>query len=269
MASFVHRHHGGLVCGTANGDPRTIIPLALRAGYRHFDGALAYQHGRNYNYLQAFRAGLGSVPRETVTITFKADHLQAVNMNHLLQELGLEYIDTFLIHHHYEDAGSYTALTTWLEAGQIHAWGVSNCETIADVQQYASQRLGSKQWPCALNQLQISAPRQQIMGRTRDDGIIEYCHQQGLPTMLFSPISGVTQNVANWEHLYPGWAENVLRYWLQKYIWNTQNYLLVGTVSGSSLDVNQRLFQRTDRMHAWQMDTIATWLEQKILLQRM
>jgi len=274
------------VCGTSDGDPSYIIPLALRAGYRHFDGAMNYgkdgvdEEARQRNqriYLEKFAVGLSigledtKLTREDIKITFKDDYLKRGEyIEKLLKNLGLQYIDTFLIHHAIHDSESYKALDNWLEQGYIRAWGLSNCETINDVTKYATQKLGSKPWTCAMNQLQISAPNQLIVGReTRAKKIIEICNSIGISTMLFSPISGVTQNFSNFKHVYDGWNTQVMRYYLQKYIWNKPNWLLVGSVFGSSLTLNQELLHSTCRMDAREMAAIETWLEQKIILKRM
>lgn len=105
------------------------VPQALEAGYRLIDTASRYYNEKALGQALAQT----SVPREDLFITTKLwfkDHSyertkEAFHVS--LDNLGLEYLDLYLIHQPFGDYyGAWRAMEELLEQGRIRAIGVSN-----------------------------------------------------------------------------------------------------------------------------------------------
>ena len=107
----------------------SVLADAISLGYRKFDTAALY--GNEPILGDAIRRS--GVPREEFFITsklwvqdagYKKTHRA---FEHSLEALGLDYLDTYLIHQPYGDYyGSWRALEELSSAGKIRAIGVSN-----------------------------------------------------------------------------------------------------------------------------------------------
>lgn len=112
-----------------NGPTYEAVKHALKAGYRHIDTAAAY-----FNESDVGKAVKDSdIAREEIFITSKLwlqDHgyeaaKRAVDVS--LQNLGVDYMDLYLIHQPYGDVlGAWRALEEAKQAGKIKSIGVSN-----------------------------------------------------------------------------------------------------------------------------------------------
>ena len=112
-----------------NGPTYESVKHALKSGYRHIDTAAAY-----FNESEVGKAVKDSgIAREEIFITSKIwlqDHgyeaaKKAVDVS--LQNLGVEYMDLYLIHQPYGDVlGAWRALEEAKRAGKIKSIGVSN-----------------------------------------------------------------------------------------------------------------------------------------------
>ena len=112
-----------------DGPTYDAILSALKAGYRHIDTAAAY-----YNEADVGKAIKDSgIPREEIFITSKLwlqDYGYEAAQKGLetsLKNLGVDYIDLYLLHQPYGDvAGAWKALEDAKAAGKIKSIGVSN-----------------------------------------------------------------------------------------------------------------------------------------------
>ena len=112
-----------------NGPTYDAVKLALNAGYRHIDTAAAY-----FNESDVGKAVRDSgIPRDEIFVTSKLwlqDHgydaaAKAVDVS--LKNLGMDYMDLYLIHQPYGDVlGAWKALEAAKKAGKIKSIGVSN-----------------------------------------------------------------------------------------------------------------------------------------------
>lgn len=133
-------------------DAAGLLTMALEAGYRHFDTAAMYGNetgvGRGIGALSGFstsddaRGGSGeaspTLSREDLFVTTKLWNddqgydatLRAFDTS--ISNLGLEYVDLYLIHWPCARRGLYTesyrALETLYREGKVRAIGVSNFE---------------------------------------------------------------------------------------------------------------------------------------------
>ena len=105
------------------------IHEALDAGYRMIDTAAIY--GNESTVGKAIRSS--GIDREEVFLTTKlwvqdADYKRAkIGYEHSLRQLGLEYIDLFLIHQPLGDIyGAWRAMEELYQEGKVRAIGVSN-----------------------------------------------------------------------------------------------------------------------------------------------
>lgn len=116
------------------GEARTAVLAALEAGYRHIDTAAGYDNEREVG--QALREG--QVAREDVFVTTKLrtsrnrpDRVQE-GFDQSLANLGLDYVDLYLIHWPLPKVGDFVGTWTALEeiygTGRARAIGVSNFE---------------------------------------------------------------------------------------------------------------------------------------------
>lgn len=118
------------------------VRWALEAGYRHIDTAEGYA---NEEFIgQAIRDS--GVPREDLFIATKASAVPKglADMSHTedifnmqLSQLGVDYVDLYMLHTPPQDPGQLKALWGILEGiymkGRIKALGISNCDP-ADLQ---------------------------------------------------------------------------------------------------------------------------------------
>jgi len=158
-----------------------IIPSALNIGYRHIDTAATYQ-----NEVGVGKALLKSgIAREDVFITTKlwnTDHgydkaIAACDKS--LQNLGLSYVDLYLIHWPVADLfiETWAAMEELLASGKCRAIGVSNF-TIKHLESLMKQ---STIIP-AVNQVEFSPYLYQ-------KELLDFCISQGIQLEAYSPLT--------------------------------------------------------------------------------
>lgn len=113
----------------ADGSTYKAVLEALKAGYRHIDGAAAY-----FNEEEVGRAMKDSgIPREEIFLTSKL-WLQDYGyepakkgIERSLRHFDTDYIDLYLIHQPYGDVpGAWKAMEEYKAAGKLRSIGVSN-----------------------------------------------------------------------------------------------------------------------------------------------
>ena len=112
------------------GETRDAVAFALETGYRHIDTAKMY--GNEQDVGEAVRQS--SIPRQEIFVTTKLwDSDQGYQTAHdafdrSMDQLGLEYIDLYLIHWPVEKLrnDSWRALNNIKESGRTRSIGVSN-----------------------------------------------------------------------------------------------------------------------------------------------
>ena len=145
---------------------------AIAAGYRHIDTAWAY--GNEKEVGEGIRRS--GVPREELYVTtklhadFKTYEAAKQGIETSLRNLGLDYMDLYLLHQPYGDVlGAWKALEEAKEAGLIRSIGVSN-QTVGIMKQFLPKM---KILP-AVNQVELNPRFQQKELRTfmKDYGIV-------------------------------------------------------------------------------------------------
>ncbi|MFJ5696745.1 aldo/keto reductase [Arthrobacter sp. NPDC093139] len=174
-----------------------LVTMALEAGYRHFDTAAMYGNESGVARgivslygVEATRGGSGeSAPptsREDLFITTKVwndDHgydatLRAFDRSMI--NLGLEYVDMYLIHWPCPKRGlfqeTYRALETLYREGKVRAIGVSNFQA-----QHLDRLLETAEVVPAVNQIELHPWLQQTELREKH-------RELGIVTAAWSPL---------------------------------------------------------------------------------
>jgi 2,5-diketo-D-gluconate reductase A len=177
-------------------DTANLVATALEAGYRHFDTAAMYgnESGVAHGLVEVFAAeattgGSGEAAgtsREDLFITTKVwndDHgydatLRAFDRSMI--NLGLEYVDMYLIHWPCAKRGlfqeTYRAMETLYREGKVRAIGVSNFQP-----QHLDQLLETAEVVPAVNQIELHPWLQQAELREKHTGL-------GILTEAWSPL---------------------------------------------------------------------------------
>lgn len=178
-------------------DAAALVTTALEAGYRHVDTAAMYGNeagvGRAIGALSAFDGSAGGsgelhapLAREDLFVTTKLWNddqgydatLRAFDAS--LAELGLEYVDLYLIHWPCPKRGlfteSYRALETLYREGKVRAVGVSNFQPA-----HLERLLQSAEVVPAVNQIELHPWLQQAQLRALHTSL-------GITTEAWSPL---------------------------------------------------------------------------------
>ena len=178
-------------------DAANLVIMALEAGYRHFDTAAMYGNesgvARGIVSLYGVEGGQGGsgesvrpTAREDLFITTKVwneDHgydatLRAFDTSMI--NLGLEYVDMYLIHWPCPRRGlfqeTYRALETLYHEGKVRAIGVSNFQP-----EHLDRLLDTAEVVPAVNQIELHPWLQQ-------DELREKHRELGIRTEAWSPL---------------------------------------------------------------------------------
>ena len=232
-----------LCLGTSNWIDKTqlstVIKKAIKIGYRHFDGAIIYasqSHSMSPSeqYYEGFKNGIleglseNGLERKDIWITFKSDGSHA--LDYIKTKLSeLQYIDLWLYHH--TRNGSEEKVSEHIKSGFIKNWGTSNEYHKDDY----SQVIESK--PLHTNQFQARPNNENKL-------LIEYLNSKDISVMLFSPISALKEEILISLKYGPDakYLNSIIKYYLNNYIYDKKNVLMVGSIYGSSLEENFKLF---------------------------
>lgn len=159
-----------------------VVLNALEVGYRHIDTAAGYNN----------EAGVGSalakssLPREEVFITTKLRNGDQVNgradaaLNASLDQLGLDYVDLYLIHWPRPDANvfeeTWARLVAAQQAGKARAIGVSNFQP-----HHLNQLLNSTDVVPAVNQIELHP-------RFTQQDLVQLHNELGIGTEAWGPL---------------------------------------------------------------------------------
>lgn len=163
------------------------VSEALKAGYRHIDTAAFY--GNEVSIGKAIRES--GIPREEIFVTSKLWNTERgyektmAAFETTLQNLGLEYLDLYLIHwpaaaNQYENwdeinLSTWKAMTELYEAGKIKTIGVSNFKP------HHLASLMKTEVPPMVNQIEYQP------GFTQNE-TVEYCKKNNVLIEAWSPL---------------------------------------------------------------------------------
>ncbi|MET4094186.1 2,5-diketo-D-gluconate reductase A [Arthrobacter sp. UYCu712] len=178
-------------------DAAGLVTMALEAGYRHFDTAAMYGNetgvGKGIGALAGFAgAGSGSgelwpaLSREDLFVTTKVwnddqGYDATIRAFHTsMANLGLEYIDLYLIHWPCARRGlfpeTYRAMETLYREGKVRAIGVSNFQP-----DHLDRLLQAAEVVPAVNQVELHPWLQQAELRAKHEAL-------GIRTEAWSPL---------------------------------------------------------------------------------
>lgn len=159
------------------------IKDALNAGYRHIDTASAYKNEKEIG--QAIRES--KIPREEIFITSKVwkDSMGYENtlksFNQTLEDLGVEYIDLFLIHwpsnkNKEVNIETWKALEELYKSGKVKSIGLSNF-----LKHHLEWILESAEIKPMVNQIEYHP------GLTRPE-TVEFCKKNNIIVEAWAPL---------------------------------------------------------------------------------
>jgi diketogulonate reductase-like aldo/keto reductase len=219
-----------LCFGTAQGNLEVTLPKALEVGYRHIDCANTY--GKT-SYRNIIKNAIKSIPRNELWITWKSNEITFSDIQKLIFDIDCQYIDLYLIHHSCGTSKDFIELKKAYEANLIRFYGVSNCENIEIMKQL------KKEHNIYANQIQARPPGGQVINRKiMDHDFITKCNELGIIIMLFSTVSGIMNALDMDYDYFFGKFSYINKYYIQKFIYQTNNVLIVSSISGSSIGVN-------------------------------
>jgi len=163
------------------GETRDAVAFALETGYRHIDTATMY--GNEQDVGEAVRQS--SIPRQEIFVTTKLwdsdQGYQSANnaFDRSMDQLGLEYIDLYLIHWPVEKLrnDSWRALNEIKESGRTRSIGVSNFshKHLQELYSYSDIRP-------VVNQIELSPFLQQPL-------IASFCRSENIQLTGYCPLA--------------------------------------------------------------------------------
>lgn len=185
---------------------QSTLHALTKAGYRHVDTAFAYQNEQGVG--RAVRES--EIPRDQIFVTTKLPpskqgyEIALQTFNESLSELGLEYVDLYLIHwpgvvklpenspeHSKLRAQSWKALEKIHADGKAKAIGVSNY-TVNHLKELMSQ----SQVVPAVNQIEFHPL---LFAQQRD--VLEFCKQHNIVVEAYSPLASGSSKLLELEEL--------------------------------------------------------------------
>ena len=237
-----------LCFGTAQDYLEITLPIALRLGYQHIDGADAYGGDK---YLSAMKKALkeSGIPRNQLWITWKSDGITLSKIQRVINALECGYIDLFLVHHGCGNDSDMIAFQEAQAAKLIRYFGVSNCEDLVELKRLREV------YGIYANQIQARPPGGKVEGRrSMEPDFVEQCNRLlGIRVMLFGTMSGVTNLMASLatenfdEYKKVEETTNPIRslinkYYIQRFITpENHNVLMVGSSSGNPRNLQENI----------------------------
>jgi alcohol dehydrogenase (NADP+) len=192
----------GLGLGTWNSDPGVVggaVKAAIEIGYRHIDCAHIYGNEKEIGLSLKEVFKTSTIQREELFITSKlwnTDHAPSdvePALRNTLADLGLEYLDLYLIHWPVllgkdNDGGNFLPLDeipiaeTWkalercVDAGLVRDIGVSNFSV-----KKIKNLLQTARIPPSVNQVERHPYLQ-------NQELLDFCHEKGIHVTAYSPL---------------------------------------------------------------------------------
>lgn len=180
------------------GEVGNAIKEAIKAGYRHIDGALIYGNEKEIgvSLQEIFKSG--EVKREDLFLTsklwnnFHRPELVLESFNQTLKDLQVEYVDLYMMHWPVAQAPleeQYNAvfenipiIDTWREMEKIYKSGKAKAIGVCNFPIHLLEDLISKaEIIPAVNQVELHPylPQQKL---------VDFCHQHNIQVTAYSPL---------------------------------------------------------------------------------
>jgi len=264
-----------LCFGTVQDNLVRTLSIAFSKGICHIDGANAYGGETYYNTV---KEALKRMNRENIWITWKSDNTTPQNLNRIIDNLECTYIDTFLVHHAELPTSEHSLEQLYayqLENPiKIRHIGISNCEDLSKLAEY-KERFN-------ISTIQIQAREGRVydfnniegLKKQRDnleENFIENVNSMGINIMLYATTSGFTNSYTYF--LNPEYnaelVQKINKYYYQKYCAGKDNILMIGSVSGSSIETNismvREVNDQTSLLPDEEIDEINKYLKEYVV----
>ncbi|XP_041972273.1 aldo-keto reductase AKR2E4-like [Aricia agestis] len=178
---------------------RQAVFWAIEAGYRHIDTAAVYHDEEQVGQGIAEAIDKGLVTREDLFVTTKlgnSDHRQEKVVPALrksLKELGLAYVDLYLIHFpsavRDDDSDDDTSedidfVETWRGMMEAKKLGLARSIGVSNFNSSQVDRLMCMEIPPAVNEIEVNPTMTQ-------EPLVRHCHNLGVRVMAYSPLGFV------------------------------------------------------------------------------
>ncbi|KAM3452004.1 hypothetical protein MY3296_004872 [Beauveria thailandica] len=168
--------------GNPEGLPE-ILKTALQAGYRHIDTAEEYENEKEV----AEGIRMSGVPRKDIFITAKDLSIEGVTteqaLRKTLQNLGVEYVDLYLIHNAMFAKNDADLQRKWAEMEAVKELGLAKSIGVSNLEQQRIQAiLKTAKVPPAINQIELHPYFQ----RTE---LVSWLQQQNIALACYSPLA--------------------------------------------------------------------------------
>lgn len=241
-----------LCFGTVQDNISEMLPIALKLGYRHIDGANNYEG--HSDYYEIIKMAIKSVPRNQLWITWKMGQPTYSEIERVIKRLDCEYIDLFLIHHGCGSDKDFIELKKAQDNCLINYYGVSNCEDINKLRDLKIK------YNIYANQVQSRPPtglgiRGRLSNPENFNDLINQSNDINIKIMLFASISG-----------YPGdeLLSNINKYYIQKYISRKGNVLMVSSTNTFLKTLENNLYIFNEQSHTPLIESEMLRIEQKL-----
>ncbi|CAL1535742.1 unnamed protein product [Lymnaea stagnalis] len=199
-------------CAPLHGEEEIIesVKAAVRAGYRHIDCAAIYRNERAVGHALKELFVMGVVKREDLFITSKLwntchkPDLVLPSLKKTLDDLGLEYVDLYLIHWPmaYKEGGELNPLD---ENGKaissdvdfIDTWqALEDCRDMGKTLDIGLSNFNSDQIQRVLDSARIPpvAIQLEVNCHNTNSKLIEFAKSKGLTVIAFAPLGTPSKN---------------------------------------------------------------------------
>ncbi|KAK0654550.1 NADP-dependent oxidoreductase domain-containing protein [Cercophora samala] len=178
-------------------DPSVVTATltALKAGYTHLDGAEAYSNEKELGAAIA-RSG---VAREKLFVTTKTSCRAGETIQRAfersLENLGLEYVDLYLIHSPFfgEPVGDASILqAAWADMETIKASGKAKSIGVSNfLIPHLEAILATAKFPPVINQIEYHPYLQHVTPEGGD--LVKFHREHGIALSAYSPLTAITK----------------------------------------------------------------------------
>ncbi len=166
------------------------IRHAAQIGYRLFDTASFYMNEQGVG--EALRTC--GVPREELFISSKIWNLEQgyeptmASFHETLEDMQMDYLDMYLIHwpiaYGHDDDWQFMVQETWRAMTDLYHQGKIRVLGVSNFLQHHLAALDGQEVPVCTNELERN------LGYPQDE-IHDYCHENGIVTLSYSPMKSV------------------------------------------------------------------------------
>lgn len=238
---------------------RVCLP-GIYLGHAHLEPPIANRLNKNYAAYgneQELGAAIkaSSIAREklwiTTKATVKADKPIEENFSASLRNLGLDYVDLYLIHSPFFTTDPRVLQAKWAEMEAIHASGRARSIGVSNyVREHLDPLLATAEVPPAINQIEYH-PYLQHVARDGSEDLLAYHREKGIALSGYGGLTAITKAA-------PGPVDGVYEELAEKYGVTVGDVALrwtldTGVVAITTSSREDRLRQYLDKLPSFRL----------------